>query len=151
MLSGSSVKRALNVDVVLSSEMAAALDLWAQMYQGRAPWLVNGVKSLGLEAAIAGEIARAVTIEMDVRVEGESATGRAAVLHEAIQGAVKQIREHIEKGVALGGMMFKPYVDGGALVVDFVPADQFYPVAFSSSGRITAAVFAEQKQRGESY
>jgi len=156
MLSGSSVKRALNVDIVLSSEMTSALDLWAQMYQGRAPWLVNGVKSLGLEAAIAGEIARAVTIEMDVRVEGDtgagdSVTSRAAVLHGAIQGVTRQIREHVEKGVALGGMMFKPYVDDGALVVDFVPADQFYPVAFSSSGRITAAVFAEQKQRGESY
>lgn len=148
MLSGSSVKRALNVDVALSSGMAGKLELWARMYRDDAPWLSDTVKSLGLPAAIASELARAATIEMAVAVTGSA---RATWLSEQMMGVVDRLREQLEKGNALGGLMFKPYVDGEQLAIDYVPADQFYPVRYDSSGHLTEVVFAEQIRRGDSY
>jgi len=148
MLTPANVKQAFKVDVALTSEMSQAIDRWAQMYQGRATWLKNGITSLGLEAAIAGEIARAVTIEMDVRVEGSK---RAEALHATLQGVVKQIREQLETGCALGGLMLKPYVDGDQIAIDYVRANQFYPVRYDNNGVITSAIFADQRHIGDAY
>ena len=60
MIGQSSVKQALHVDVAISPRMAVALQLWTFMYENRAHWLNDEIRSLNLPAAIAGEIARAV-------------------------------------------------------------------------------------------
>ena len=58
MLHINDAKRSLKVDVAISTEMQAAIDQWAMMFIDRAPWLDDTTQSLGLPAAIAGEIAR---------------------------------------------------------------------------------------------
>ena len=45
---------------------------------------------------------------------------------------------------ALGGLIFKPFVSGGSVVVDIVQGDCFYPTAFDSAGRLIGAIFADQ-------
>lgn len=148
MIGSTSVKQALRVDVNLSPEMADKLTLWAQMYENKAPWLSAEVRSLNLPAAIAGEIARSVTVEMQVEISGDA---RAIFLAEQFKRVMSKLRGQVEAGCAKGGLVFKPYVDGAKITVDFVQADMFYPVAFDGDGDITAAVFADQKQIGESY
>jgi A118 family predicted phage portal protein len=148
MFTQSTVKTALKVDVAVSSVMAEALQLWSAMYENKAPWLDTHVKSLSLAAAIAGEIARAVTIEMDVTIEGSP---RADYLALQFERVLPKLRQQVEYGCAKGGLMLKPYIDGNQIAVDFVQADMFYPVRFDSNGNITACVFVDQKIAGNRY
>lgn len=148
MLSKSTVKQALNVEVNISTAMAEALTIWSQIYQNQSPWLSNDIKSLNLGAAVAGEIARAVTIEMQVEISGSA---RADWLSEQLEKITDKLREKLETGCALGGLVMKPYISGDQIAVDFVQADQFYPISFDSNGAITACVFSDVLQRGTDY
>jgi A118 family predicted phage portal protein len=148
MLNQTNVKQALNVDVAISAPMATALQTWSLMYTNQATWLNNDIKSLNLPAAIAGEIARAVTIEMTVEVSGSP---RADYLNDQFENVVNVLRQYVEYGVAKGGLMMKPYVSGDNISVDFVQADQFFPVAFDANGNITSCIFSDQRQVGTNY
>jgi A118 family predicted phage portal protein len=148
MLNQSSVKSAMRVDVAITPNMAEALQKWALIYENRSPWLNSDIKSLNLGAAIAVEVARAVTLEMEVSLSGSP---RADFLAAQMKPALAFIRSATEYAAAKGGLVFKPYISGGTLAVDFVQADQFYPTAFDSNGNMTACVFADQKVIGSSY
>ena len=148
MIGQSTVKQALKVDIALSSVMASALQTWSQMYEDQADWLTTDIVSLSLPAAIASEIARAVTIEMQVEFTGSA---RAKYLEAQYADVAAKLREQVEKGVAKGGLMLKPYISGDRIYVDFVQADQFYPVAFDANGNITSCVFADQRTIGDKY
>ena len=148
MINTSSVKDALKVDVAISPLMTNALQVWSAMYINQAPWLGKDVKSLNLPAAIAGEIARAVTIEMDVEISGSA---RADYLYQQIDRVYPKLRQMIEFGAAKGGLMLKPFILGKDIVVDFVQADQFYPISFDANGQITACVFSDQRIIGANH
>jgi len=148
MLHISDAKRALKVDVAISSDMQMAIDTWAQMFQEKAAWLNPNTQSLGLPAAIAGEIARLVTVEMESKVEGSA---RADYLQAEYQVVLDGLRVNAEVAAAGGGLVFKPYVDGEHIAVDCVPAWRFLPTAFNSRGEVTGAVFVEQVTKGKTY
>lgn len=142
MLSTSNVKQALKIDVAISSTMATALELWMNIYNNQAGWLSADVQSLNLGAAIASELARAVTIEMKAEVSGSA---RGDFLNEQLKQVINTIRTNTEYCVAKGGLWFKPYIKGGQIAIDYVQADQGYPVAFDANQNMTAAVFADQR------
>lgn len=148
MLHINDAKTALKVDVAISADMQTAIDAWALMFQEKAPWLDKNTQSLGLPAAIAGEIARLATVELDSKVEGSA---RADYLQAEYQDVLDNLRSNAEIAAAGGGMVFKPYVDGGHIAVDCVPAWRFLPTAFNSRGEVTGAVFVEQMQKGKTY
>lgn len=148
MINTSSVKQSLGVNVAISSEMASALQTWNAMYLNQSPWLTTDVKSLNLASAIAAEIARAVTIEMQVTLSGSP---RAEFLGMQIERVVDRLRLTTEYGVAKGGLMLKPYISGNQIAVDYVQADQFYPVAFDANGNMTACVFLDTKIIGKDF
>lgn len=143
MITPNSVKQSLRVDIAMTPLMAAALETWSKMYINQATWLGGEIKSLNLAASIAAEIARAVTIEMDVDITGSA---RADFLTAQMVPVLDKIRTYTEYGAAKGGLMFKPYVKGDQIAIDYVQADMFYPVAFDANGHMTACVFADQKQ-----
>jgi len=129
----------------ISAEMQSALQTWCAMYLNQADWVTNDVKSMNLPAAIAGEIARTATIEMTVSVSGSP---RADFLQTQMDIVTDKIRQQIEYGNAKGGLMFKPYVDGDKICIDYVHADMFYPLAFDANQNITACVFADRRKKG---
>lgn len=141
-------KRALQTDIAISSEMQTAIDLWDRMFLDKAPWLDDTTKSMGLPAAIAAEIARLVTVEMESKIEGSA---RADYLQEEYQIVLGHLRTNTEIAAACGGVVFKPYVDGTHIAVDCVPVGRFLPTAFNSRGEMTGAVFVEQVQKGKAY
>lgn len=143
------LESALQIKTVISSDMQQAIELWALMLQNRAPWRSKTVKSLNLPAAIAGELARLVLVEHKTEINGSSP--RADYLRQEYAEFVKKLRPNLEFGLACGGVVFKPYVDGGRIVVDSVPAWRFYPTATNSRGEVTGAVFAEQVQKGKDW
>ena len=113
MLHINDAKRSLKVDVAISTEMQAAIDQWAMMFIDRAPWLD------GLPAAIAGEIARLTTVELESSITGSA---RADYLQGEYERVLLELRSQVETAAAGGGLVFKPYVDGERIAVDCVPA-----------------------------
>ena len=95
--------------------------------------------------------------ETGLLVEQEQPIGdttRADFLDEQYQKTImKDIRTQLEFGIAKGGLVIKPYVvmnvdDQGEqlaqIVMDYIQADGFYPIAFDASGRITEAAFVQK-------
>ena len=134
------IKNALREDVAMPDSMASAINIWSEMYTGN-----NGLK---LPSAIAGEIARLISVEMKSEVSGST---RADFLNKKYSDIVSDIRIPLEYGCAKGGLVFKPYVSNGNIEVDYIQADSFFPLHFDNSGKITAAVFVERRTKGETY
>lgn len=126
---------------VLSAEVSAAQILWRDMYLDAAPWLATTTKTMSLPSAIASEIAALVTVEMSAKVEGEST--RAKFLDDQLEPFREQVQRQTEYACAMGGVVFKPYLNGREIAIDYVQADDFTPLAFNSKGDITACVFYE--------
>ncbi|MBQ9914943.1 MAG: phage portal protein [Clostridia bacterium] len=131
---------------VVSDKEKEAMSLWQDIYTGKAPWLYGRVKSLALAGAVSSEIARMATIEMKARVSGGK---RAQFLDDAFQVVIGDIRRQVEYGCALSGLIFKPYVKDGKILVSCLLPDSFYPTAWDSAGRITAAVFVDTVEEGD--
>ena len=148
MLHINDAKRVLKVDVAISSDMQTAIDRWALMFMDKSPWLDDTTQSLGLPAAIAGEIARLVTVELESTITGSP---RADYLQGEYARVLADLRSRVETAAAGGGLVFKPYVDGEHIAVDCVPAWRFFPTAFGSRREVTGAVFVEQVTKGKTY
>ena len=148
MLHINDAKRALKMDVAISSEMQTAIDHWAAMFMDKAPWLDDTTQSLGLASAVAGEIARLTTVELESTITGSP---RADYLQGEYERVLADLRSRVETAAAGGGLVFKPYVDGERIAVDCVPAWRFFPTAFNSQREVTGAVFVEQVTKGKTY
>lgn len=149
MFSAQDIESVLHVQPAVSSEMKNAIELWQQMYQDKSPWVMGDdtMKSLGLPAMIASEKARTATIEMQVKITGES--DRAKFIKEQFKKVTTTIRKNLEYGIALGGLVIKPYVVMGPdnkykIEFNYVKATDFYPLSFSANGKITEAAFIER-------
>lgn len=143
------VKRATGADIVISTPMQTALDLWQKMFLDAAPWVDNSTtKSLGLPAAIASELARLTLTEFESEITGSQ---RADWLNELYQAQRPQLRRAVELACAAGGLAFKPYPDSDSIAVDCVPAWRFFPTAFNSRGEITGALFVERVTKGKTF
>ena len=71
MIGKTDIEQALHISPIISSDMTNAIELWEDMYKGKAPWLheptfdnPTRIVSLGLPAFIASEKARMATLEM---------------------------------------------------------------------------------------
>lgn len=137
------IQKELNINIDISDDMERAIELWSLLYEDEAPWKKDEVKTLNLPSAIASEIARLVTVEFESEVIGND------YLNEQYQVAIKDIRRYVEYACAKGGLIFKPYVNGDCIEVDFVQADKFLPTGYNSRGEITGVVFIEFNKKGK--
>jgi len=148
LFSKKSISDAIGVNPIISTKMAEKITDWGNIYSNDSPWLTKDIKSLNLGAAVSNEMARLVTIEMKSNIEGSS---RADFLNDSYQKFLESIRTNTEYSLAKGGGVFKPYVSGDKLCVDFIQADYFFPITFDSEGIVTEAVFLEQIVRQTGY
>ena len=102
------IEEVLKINPTVSSPMKDSIELWESMYKGESPWLDENTKSLGVATMIASEKARTATLEMDIKITGESK--RAKYISEQFQKVIWTIRTQLEYGIALGGLVIKPYV-----------------------------------------
>ncbi len=127
--------------LTISPVMQGLIAKWAAMYGGDEGKDGCG---LGLAQFVAGEFARLVTLESEIRLEGARGEWMDAQLPAFRRG----LRAAVEYACALGGAVFRPYVSGDGIQVDVVTADCFFPIAFDSAGRLTGAIFVQQITRG---
>lgn len=137
------------ISVSVSAPMESAITLWAQMYDTGGPWCHGGkdpLHSLGLPQSIAAELARLTTLEMECLVSGSA---RADSINELLKPFIADLRIPVEYGCALGGVLFRPYLDpAGHIQIDVVQGDCFCPTRFDSSGRMIGAIFYDHLVRG---
>ena len=146
------IETAFDTKIAVSGKMENAIHLWAEMYENRPPWLSDNaeegtVETLGVPASIASEIARLVTMEMEVKVTGSP---MADYLNQQLKGCIVRARQYTEFSCAKGGTALKPYVipDERKIGISIVQAEDFYPTKFDSNGDITGALFPDQKTIG---
>ena len=214
MIGRETIQEVLRVAPAVSEKMFNAINLWTEMYEGRAPWLKlptkddpSTVKSLGLPQLIASEKARTALLEFESEIttpmkdvkpatpnymdqsnigtDGnpqpqiathvvtedipKGPTERAEFLNEQYAKLKDALRVQIEYGIAKGGLVIKPYpvphkqatteqidIMTGTITpaqpatdytieFDYVQANDFYPLAFDATGKITEAAFVERK------
>lgn len=75
MIGARTIEQTLHVSPAISSEMETAIQLWSDMYKGKAPWLKEPnyndptrVVSLGLPALIASEKTRTALLELESEI-----------------------------------------------------------------------------------
>lgn len=137
------IQKNINAEIAVTDRMSKAIDLWSKVYENKAPWLEDDVESLELGSVIANEVARLTTIEFKSEITGND------FLQKQYENVLDDLRRYVEYACAKGGLVFKPYIDGNTIAVDYVQADRFFPTAYNSKGEVTAAVFVEQKRIGK--
>jgi hypothetical protein len=162
MLGYDNVKSTLAGDVYgVSEEMSKSISLWEQMYKNNAPWIDTnkGVYSLNLASEICSEVARMIMIEakseisqpgvsvedVDDSKQDDTKLTRASFLNKTYHShLLKHLRHELEKGIATGGMIIKPYVVGEKIFYDFSIQGEFVPIKFNDDGIITDIAFLTQ-------
>lgn len=137
----------------ISEDMQDAITTWLDVYKDNSSWLDdnNGIYSLGLGKTICQTLQSQVMSEMESRViipgsstdEIEENT-RAGYLNTQYQDHVlKHLDNKVEQAMAVGGMIFKPYVSGDKIYIDFCRQGTFIPIAFDDDGEITDIAFSD--------
>jgi len=123
---------------ILESNIADKQKLWKDMYLDNAPWTrKKNVHSLNLAAALVAKISWLITMEMKSEVNDDR-------VNEIYQKEVlKNIRTQVEYGLALGGIILKPYASNGQIMIDFAQATDFVVDSFSNDGTITGVTFKD--------
>ena len=148
----------------MSDEMSDAIDLWKDIYKDKSPWIddIKGVYSLGLGKQICQTMQQQVLSEMETSITapGEDSEtdqdtsdekmARARFLNEIYQKRIiKKLPDALEKALALGGMIIKPYMNDGNVYLDFTYQGDFCPLAFDDDGNIIDIAFFDQFTSGK--
>lgn len=148
----------------ISSVMQDAIDKWKKMYMDQAEWLSDddGVYSMNLSSSICQELTMYVLNEMESHIVtpgtledsnshdlskdntiSEPKT-RAEYLDNLYhKHLLDKLYEVLEKAMALGGVVIKPYISNGNIYFDFCYQGEFYPIAFDDDGNITDIAFLD--------
>lgn len=97
-----------------------------------------------------GNVVPSAQPKMIIQEKPVGPTQRAEFLNQQYEKLKKQMRKQLEYAVAKGGIVIKPYVVQNedktfSIEFEFIQADNFFPLAFDASGRITEAAFIDTK------
>lgn len=125
-------------------DIYTAIANWRDIYTDNPPWLKKcHYKTLNLGAGIASEFARLMMVEFESEITGSK---RADYINVQYHNLTEMLRTKLESACAVGGIVFKPYVQNGAIMVDCITQDKFIPISYTSQ-KITGAVFVSQETR----
>lgn len=141
MFNTTDIAKDFNIDISTSNEILSAIEEWSKIYNSKAPWLNEEVKSLHVAKTICEKVAKAVTIEFKSQVEDKE-------IDKVYQRFIKNIRTSTEYALGKGGMFFKPFYSNGKIKISCIQADKFIPTKFDSTGELLGAIFIDQITRG---
>lgn len=142
MFNTTDIAKDFNIDISTSNEILSAIEKWSNIYNSKAPWLNEEVKSLHVAKTICEKVAKAVTIEFKSQVEDKE-------IDKVYQRFIKNIRINTEYALGKGGMFFKPFYANGKIKISCIQADKFIPTKFDSTGELLGAIFIDQITRGK--
>lgn len=131
------LKRIIGEQIALTPQMIESIELWSNMYAGKAPWCDEGVHSLRIEQGIVREFANVTLNEMDTSLSNEK-------LNTLYQNGIRDLNENMQAGLAKGAFIIKPLGNTGA--VQYITQDNFIPLQFDSRGRLTKTVMMDTRR-----
>ena len=140
-----SIKDRLGIKVSVSTKMKNAINAWYKAYINESDWLKNDVKSLNIAASVASEIARLVTVESEIEITGSP---RAEYINKQLREFKKRKKNIVETACSVGGVVFKPYVSGGKIYIDYIYQDEMLPFKYDDNDMITGIIFPSYKIDG---
>ena len=155
MIGINTIENILHITPSISNEMINAIELWSDMYEGKAPWLHGAseednsiVKSLGLPQFIASEKARTALLEFNSEVTSTNKQ-LEEYLNKQYDKVKNNLRRQLEYGIAKGGLIIKPYIvkkdNVYDIEFDYIQANDFYPLSFNDNGELIEVVFLQRK------
>lgn len=139
------LKNEERISTVMSTQRTDLIELWSEIYSGHAPWLDKNTPNAGIAAAVSAEVARLITVELDSKIDGSP---MADYLNESYQKVLWHLRTQVEYALAKGGMIFKPYMTDNGLAIQYLQADDFFPLDFDGD-EITRCAFLDQFRSGD--
>ena len=132
-----------SVKAAINGDMLERLQLWYDMWIGKAYWLDpgKGTESLNLEQDIAKEFACTATNEMSVSISDTT-------LQEVFDRSVRDLAEELQEGLASGAMIIKPLGDDK---VQFVSQFEFLPTEYDSEKRLVGVIFPDCRKINDKY
>lgn len=141
MFNRDTYKQKIGQEVAITSDMVNAINLWEKMLTGKATWIDDNVKSLGIERNICKEFANVVLSEMETNIDGNDD------LNDYYQQAIRNINENYQQALGLGSFVIKPLGDKGQ--IEYISADNIIPLEFDFNGRLKKACFMQVKPYGD--
>lgn len=141
MFNTSEITKNFAIDISTNDIVFEMIELCSNIYNHKAPWLNEEVKSLNVAKTICEKVAKAVTIEFKTQVEDEE-------IDKIYQRFIKSIRTNTEYTLAKGGMFFKPFYANRKIKISCIQGDKFIPTKFDSTGELLGAIFIDQITRG---
>lgn len=130
----------------VGEEMTSAIEKWRSIYQDDSPWLDDKIISLGLGKAICQTMKMQVLSEMGTEIKDNEFMNEQYQKH-----FVEKLSEHIEKAMAMGGVVARPYFSNGEIYTDFCLQGDFIPIAFDDDGEMTDVAFVYRFVSGSKY
>lgn len=140
------IKEMTGEDIPFYSEMEKSTKLWYSMYINRPYWSLKkddrNIISIGLPSAITRELAKPAVIEAVITAKGGQ---KADFIQKQLDNMLKELRHNLEKGLAFGNMIYRPYVyQDNQIGIACHFFDTFFPVAFDERGILTQVVFLQK-------
>lgn len=138
----------------ISEDMTEAIDIWKNVYKNKAPWInkEEGIYSLNLGVQICTVLRKMILAELSGCVTGADAVvqkeTRAAYENEVLQNLIALLPDNLEKGLAMGGFVIKPYVSSEKIYFDICLQGEFYPIAFDNDNNMVDVAFIESFVKG---
>lgn len=126
------IEQVTGIETNITGEMYNAIELWAQMMSGNAPWN-RKAPPCGVLEQIAGELHTFVSREIGLEVA-----------NEAIKPAMEHINKNVDKIVdyiaLLGGCIIRPIYSNGKLQYEALPLGNYLPISYDFDGTLTGAL-----------
>lgn len=129
------------LDTQTSKEMLEAVKLWTNIFNGKAPWQSDEVKSLHVAKTTCEKVSKAVTLELKTSCTEKYING-------VYQRFMKNIRRYAEFGIAKGSMFFKPTYENGRIKISVIHGDKFIPFKFDDTGELLGLIIIDQFTKG---
>lgn len=146
MVAYDSVEETIEATVYSSEKMEEAIELWKSIYTNQSPWISTTISSLGLGKEIAQSMQMMVLSEMETKIDNSDFLDK-----QYQNNLVEKLPDQLEKAMALGGMIARPYVVGDDIFVDFCCQGDFLPIAFDDNGDIFDVAFIKRIVSGAKY
>lgn len=148
----SEAEEKFKVDIIRSGRMEMEQIKWAQIIDGKPPWLDpnDGIVTINFAKFISYYTAKKICLDINVKVEGSE---RAKYIQKCIKSMIqKSIRDKVEDACNSGGIIFKPngnYLYNNA--IDYVMPGDFAVTEKNSNGEILGIIFIDRLQKGDNY
>ena len=132
------IKEAFDIDVNLSANMEAAIELWGDITSGNPPWVNDNddVKSINFASFISDVTANLTTLDIGVKLSGGA---RAEWLQEQADYILRALPDKVAVALGSAGIIIKP----NGTNVDYIEPGSFFPTEVNSNGDILGCAFPD--------